>query len=206
MSADRRPPRPWPLRWVVLVVVVFIAGYTFVNLRYRKPGPAFRPAEDMNSRATTVRLLAAGWRKLPAEVSRPLERPAPGASEVALRRGASGLGTELAAAFAEAPTLVSGVDRARAAGTVARGEPYRIHFTARLGDQRLQLGHVEALHRDAELVLIPTLERLPGPDLLSRWPDADYLASVPTERLPPGTYTVRLASRGPALEWTLLVR
>ncbi len=193
------------MKWVALAIVVFVAGYTLVNLRYRKPGPAFRPYEDMNSRATTVRLLAAGWQKLPAEVARPLERPGPGL-HATVRRGAPGLGAELAAAFAAPPELAAGVDRAFAAESVARGEPYRVHFAASLADQRLQLGRVEALHRGGELVLIPTLERLPGDKLLSRWNDADYLATVPTERLAPGTYTVRLAARGPALEWTLVVR
>lgn len=193
------------MRWVVVAVVVFVAGYTFVNLRYRKPGPAFRPYEDMNRRATTVRLLEAGWQKLPAEVSRPLDRPGPGLHATP-RRGEPGLGAGLAAAFAEAPVLAASVDRAVAPGSIARGEPYRIHFSASLADQHLQIGRIEALHRGGELVLIPALERLPGQNLLSRWADADYLATVPTDRLAPGTYTVRLAARGPALEWTLVVR
>jgi hypothetical protein len=193
------------MKWVVLAIVVFVAGYTLVNLWYRKPGPAFRPYQDMNDRATTVRLLNAGWRKLPAEVSRPTEKPGPGL-HASVTRGAPGLGAELAAAFAEPPVLAAAADRATAPDQVARGEPYRVHFNARLADQHLQLDRVEALVRGTELVLIPTLERLPGRELLSRWADADYLATVPTDRLEPGRYTVRLATRGPALEWTLEVR
>ncbi|MBA3850252.1 MAG: hypothetical protein C0502_09715 [Opitutus sp.] len=193
------------MKWVVAAIVVFVAGYTLVNVHFRKPGRAFRPYEDMNRRATTVRLLSAGWQKLPADLTRPLEKPGFGATAPVARAG-NGLGPELAAAFAEKPALPSSIDRVTAPESVARGENYSVHFTATLTDQRLQLGHIEALRRNNEIVLVPVLERLPGSNLLSRWKDADYCALVPTDRLEPGPYTVRLAASGPAMQWTLLVR
>lgn len=193
------------MKWVVLAIVVFVIGYTLVNIYFRKPGRAFRPYEDMNKRATTARLLAGGWQKLPVEITRPVSKPGLGLTATTTR-GAVGIGTDLEAAFAEKPVLLASIDRVTAASHIDRGASYSIHFSATLGDQRLQVGRVEALLRDNELVLIPALERLPGDNLLSRWKDADYLAHVPTERLAPGRYTVRLAAKGPAIQWSLDVR
>lgn len=207
MSARRLPssPKPWSMKWVVLAIVVFVVGYTLVNIYFRKPGRAFRPYEDMNKRATTARLLAGGWQKLPVEISRPVNKPGLGLTATTTR-GSGGFGADLEAAFAEPPVLLATIDRVTAASHIDRGAPYAIHFSATLGDQRLQVGRVEALLRGNELVLIPALERLPGNNLLSRWKDADYLASVPTDRLAPGRYTVRLAAKGPAIQWTVDVR
>lgn len=207
MSARRAksPPEPWSMKWIVLAIALFVVGYTLVNLYFRKPGPAFRPYEDMNKRATTARLLAGGWQKLPVEVSRPVEKPGLGLTAT-VTRGAAGLGADLEASFAEKPVLVASIDRVNAPSHVDRGSTYSVHFTASLSDQRLQIGRMEALLRGEEIVLIPVLERLPGNNLLSRWKDADYLASVPTERLAPGRYTVRLAATGPAMQWTLTVQ
>lgn len=205
MSAAPRPAsKPWSMKWIVLAIVLFVIGYTLVNVFYRKPGRAFRPYEDMNKRATTARLLAAGWQKLPVEVTRPAEKPGPLLAAPASRTTA-GLGADLDAAFAEKPQLAAAIDRVAAPASIARGETYAVHFTASLADQHLQLGRVEALLRGQELVLIPALERLPGDHLLSRWKDSDYLAHVPTDRLPPGRYTVRIAATGPALQWTMTV-
>ncbi|MBA4137654.1 MAG: hypothetical protein C0518_10090 [Opitutus sp.] len=198
-------PKPWPMKWVVFTIALFVVGYTVVNLYYRKKGPAFKPYEDMNKRATTARLLQAGWQKLPVEITRPLEKPGISLTASTARAGL-GLGAELDASFAEKPVLLASIDRVSAPESVVRGTVYPIHFTASLADQRLQLGRVEALLRDQEIVLVPTLEKLPGNNLLSRWKDADYCALMPTDRLPPGRYTVRLAANGPALQWTMLVR
>ncbi len=193
------------MKWIVLAIVVFVVGYTLVNFYFRKPGPAFKPYEDMNKRATTARLLAGGWQKLPVEITRPVDKPALGLTAAAAR-GAAGLGADLEASFAEKPVLLASIDRVTAPSHVTRGAVYGVHFAASLSDQHLQVGRIEALLRDREIVLIPVLERLPGNNLLSRWKDADYLASVPTGRLAPGRYTVRLASRGPALQWSVDVQ
>jgi hypothetical protein len=193
------------MKWIVAAIVVFVVGYTLVNIYYRKPGRAFRPYEDMNNRATTARLLQAGWQKLPVEVSRPLDKPGFSLTATVARAG-HGLGPELEAAFAEKPVLFTSIDHVTAPESVARGATCAIHFTASLTDQHLQLGRIEALRRGQEIVLVPTLEKLPGKNLLSRWKDADYCALVPTERLEPGRYTVRLAATGPAMQWTMLVR
>ncbi|MDP1580298.1 MAG: hypothetical protein Q8M02_08470 [Candidatus Didemnitutus sp.] len=193
------------MKWIVIAIVVFVVGYTLVNIYYRKPGRAFRPYEDMNNRATTVRLLSGGWQKLPVDVIRPTEKPGLGLT-ASVTRGANGLGAELEAAFAENPVLLRSIDRVIAPDRVERGADYLIHFSATLSDQHLQLGRIEALLRGQEIVLVPFLEKLPGHNLLSRWPDAEYLAELETMRLAPGRYTVRFAAAGPSAQWSFEVR
>jgi hypothetical protein len=101
--------------------------------------------------------------------------------------------------------LLASIDRVTAPTHVRRGAEYQVHFTASLADQHLQVGRVEALLRGNEVVLIPALERLPGKDLLSRWKDADYLATLRTDRLAPGRYIARLVAAGQTMEWTFTV-
>lgn len=206
MSArrNRSEPKPWSMKWVILAIVLFVIGYTLVNIYYRKPGPAFRPYEDMNKRATTARLLNAGWQKLPVDLTRPANKPGFSIAASVARAGA-GLGADLEAAFAEKPRLLATIDKVTAPTDAAHGTTYSVFFTASLTDQNFQVGRIDALLRGNEIVLIPTLEKLPN-NLLSRWEDADYCAILPTDRLPPGRYTVRLAARGPAAQWTLTVR
>ena len=192
------------MKWIVLSIALFVIGYTVVNLLYRKPGPAFRPYEDMNKRATTARLLSAGWQKLPVTFRQPTEKPGFGLNAT-VTSGAPGLGTELDAAFAQKPTLLSAITRVVASQTVARGATYGIYFNGQIADQRLQISHIEVLLRGQELVLVPVLERLPGNELLTRWNDTPYWAGVDTERLTPGRYQVRFVSQGASAEWTFEV-
>jgi len=42
------------MKWVVVAIVVFVAGYTVVNLLFRKPGRAYRPYQDAQDRATRL--------------------------------------------------------------------------------------------------------------------------------------------------------
>ena len=202
----RPKPKPWPMKWIVLVIAVFIAGYTWVNLRYRKPGRAFRPYEDMNREATTARLLAAGWQKIPVDARRPVEKPAADDAPAAIARAALGLGPDLESKFAEKPKLLASIDRVVSPATVAHGRDYAAYFTASLGDLKEQVGDVALYRKDHELVLVPSTEPLPGRLLKSRWNDATYYVSFSTANLPPGRYEVRIVARGPAATWSVTVR
>jgi len=188
------------MKWVAAVILVFVVGYTLVNIFFRKPGQPHRPYEDMNNRVTNRRLLDAGWQRLALDTRRPAEKPAEGAAAT-VRRGAAGLGLELAAAFAEKPRLLASIDRVTAPARIAQGVDCSVYFTATLGDQKKQVGDITLYRRGQELVFLAELEALPGTGLLSRWSDADYALTFPTIDLPPGRYTARLLSNGPAALW-----
>ena len=202
----RPPPKPWPMKWIVLVIVVFIAGYTLVNLYFRKPGRAYRPYQDAQDRATTARLLAAGWQKMPVDTRRPVEIPAADDTPAAITRGAAGLGPDLEAKFAEKPKLLASIDRVVAPEGVAHGHDYNAYFKASQLDLKTQVGDLALYRKGRELVLIPSLEPLPGNELKSRWNDSTYWVNFSTANLPPGRYQARIVAQGPATTWSFSVR
>ena len=55
MPADRKVRKPWPMKWIVASILVFIPIYTYLTLHYRRPGPAFNPYGDMRDRADVIR-------------------------------------------------------------------------------------------------------------------------------------------------------
>ena len=194
------------MKWIILAIALFIVGYTWVNLHFRKPGRAFRPYQDMNDRATTARLLAAGWQKMPVDTRRPAEKPAADETPAAVTRDVAGLGTDLEAKFAEKPKLLATIDRVVSPATVTRGGDYCAYFTASLTDLKAQVGEVTLYRKGNELVLVPSTERLPGQDLMSRWNDSTYWLCFSTANLPAGRYQMRIVAQGPAVAWSFTVK
>jgi hypothetical protein len=204
--SSRPPPKPWSMKWIVLAIAAFVVVYTTVNLLYRKPGQPYRPYQDAQDRATTARLLAAGWQKVPLDTRRPVEKPALADSPAPFSRAAPGLGQDLEAKFAEKPKLLASIDRVTAPAAVSHGGDYTAYFTATITDQKLQLGEITLYRKGNELVIIPEQESLPGKNLLSRWPDSNYWIAFSTAKLPEGRYDVRIVAKGPAAAWSFTVR
>ena len=194
------------MKWIVLAILLFVVPYTFLTLHYRKPGPAYRPYQDAQDRATVARLLAAGWQKMPVNTRRPVEKPATDDAPAAVTRDFPGLGSELQDKFAEKPRLLATIDRVTAPTAVSHGEDYSLYFTASLSDLKAQMGELTLYRHGSELVLVPTLENLPGKELMSRWNDSSYSATFSTASLPPGRYSARIVAQGPAAAWSFTVK
>ena len=194
------------MKWIVVAIVAFMVLYTAVNIYFRKPGPAYRPYQDAQDRATTARLLAAGWQKVPVDTRRPIEKAATADSPAPISRAAIGLGADLEAKFAEKPKLLASIDRVSAPAAISHGDDYAAYFSATLTDQKLQLGEITLYRKGRELVIIPDEESLPGKNLLSRWPDSNYWIAFSTANLPPGRYDVRVVAKGPAAAWSFTVK
>lgn len=66
------------MKWIVLVIVVYIAGYTFINIAYRKPaGSAHEPyAESRERSLRTVQSTMNGWTRVACSL-RPENTDAP---------------------------------------------------------------------------------------------------------------------------------
>ena len=194
------------MKWIVAVIIVFIVGYTVVNVYFRKPGPGYRPYQDAQDRATTARLLAAGWQKVTVDARRPAERPVTDDTPAAVTRDFPGLGADLESKFATKPKLLASIDKVVSPTTVAKGHNYAAYFTASLADLKEQVGELALYRKGNELVLIPATEPLPGKDLKSRWNDSTYWVSFPTTNLPTGRYQMRIVAKGPALMWSFTVK
>jgi hypothetical protein len=203
------PPerKPWPMKWVVAAILLFIAVYTPVTLLYRKPGKAFEPYQDTKDRANTGRLLNAGYQRVALGFARPTDPARTGAAgggAAAISSSLGGLPEGLAAALVDAPVRPVSIDSVTAAASAPAGQPYLIQFTATLADIKQQPAGGLLYRRGQELVVVPTTETLTG-TLLARDAAPVVLLSVPAGSLPAGAYRVTLAGSRTARTWALQV-
>jgi hypothetical protein len=191
------------MKWIVLAIVLFIPLYTYLTLHFRRPGPAFRPYQDMRDRADVIRLLKAGYQRVAIEARRPADA-LPGAGAPTLP-APGGLPAELRRTLIESPLLPMEIDSVSAPTSAVSGIDYQIGLTYTLPDNKRQLSGAHLYEREGELVIIADFERLDG-TLLARSRDGSALLTVPPGSLRPGTYRVLLVGERASRSWTLNVR
>jgi len=203
MTAPRKDRKPWPMKWIVLAIVLFIPVYTYLTLHYRRPGAAFRPYQDMRDRADVIRLLKAGYHRVAIDASRPAESSAQ--PSAATMPAPGGLPEELRKTLVESPLLPMEIDSVSAAATAVSGIDYPISLTYTLPDNKRQLSGAHLYERDGEIVIVADFERLDG-GLMARTREGTALLQVPPGSLRPGSYRVVLVGERGSKQWTLTVR
>ena len=203
MSALRKDRRPWPMKWIVLTIIVVLVPYTFLTLYYRKPGPAYRPYQDAQERANVVRLLSAGYQRITVAAQRPADSPR-AAAAAPTTAVLGGLPSELVATLVQKPLLPPEIHAVTAAPSVSALQPYAIQFTCTLPDNKQQLAGAELYVKDAEIVITPDFALLTG-GLLARSRESVILLTVPAGALKPGTYRVTLAGQHSSRAWSVQV-
>jgi hypothetical protein len=203
MNPPRKDRKPWPMKWIVVSILVFIPIYTYLTLHYRRPGPAFNPYRDMRDRADVIRLLKAGYQRIAVDASRPAE-------DAAVEVGASspapgGLPEDLRKTLVETPLMALEISSASAAPTAVSGIDYTIGLTYTIPDNKRQLSGAHLYEKPGEIVIVADFERLSG-GLLSRTRDGTATLDVPPGSLRPGTYHVTLVGERASRAWTLRVR
>lgn len=192
------------MKWIVVAIILFAVPYTILTLRYRKPGPAFQPYEDMKSRANVMRLLEAGYQRISLVAQRPADGArAPGGAAVTPLPG--GLPSELRSTLVEIPLLPTEILSVAAAPTANPLLPYQIHFTCALPTDNQQLGGADLYVREQQLVIVPTFERVGG-DLQTRSRQTVVLLTIPPGALKAGSYTATLVGERGSRSWPLDVR
>jgi len=208
MPAQRPAQRPLPIGWIVLAIAVFIAGYSFVRLRYAKPGKTFEPSHDIGERVGVKRLLALGYQRIPVDFSRPAEPLAPGRvapAPAAVSSAPGGLPAELAGALAPKPDIPNSVADVAAPGEVAAAGTYTLQFTCAQTDYRTQIGGILLFRKGREIFLLPTFEPVPS-KMLARWKETTVVAGFPTKSLGPGRYTAVICGDRSSRRWEFTVR
>ena len=208
MPSSRPPSKTLPLRWVVLAIVIFVLGYTFLRLHYGKRGRAFEPYHDLGEQATVGRLLALGYRRIPVTIERPAEplppdRVTPAAAEVLDTLG--GLPPELGGALASKPALPESINLVTAPRAVGSAAEYRLQFACAQPDFSTQIRDAYLYRKGQHLFLLPNFEKMGG-ELLARAKDSTVLAGFSTQSLPPGPYTLVLCAGRRSKSWIFVVK
>jgi len=201
--------KPWPMRWIVATIVLFIVPYTYVNLKFRKPGKAFEPYADMKAQANVNRLLDAGYRRLDV----PAERPFPALSPAEITHGPAakpaaapgGLPANLAKTLIDPPRLPTAYRDLVAPAESNSLLPAKLQFTARLASDREQLAGADLYLRETQLVIVPRFEPVPE-GLQARSAESTVLLTLPSGLLAPGRHALTLVGASESLHWDVVVR
>jgi hypothetical protein len=195
--------QPWPMKWVVLVIILCIGVYTVLTLRYRRPERAFQPFQDLRDRANTHRLIDAGFQRIPLTAELPADALSadPGARASS---AAAGLPVALRETLVVQPQLPAEILTVSAAPSVNAMFAYPIAFRCTLPDNKQQLAGAQLYVRGSELVVAPDFERITG-SLLARTRENLIRLTVPAGALKPGSYHVTLVGARASKTWTLQV-
>ncbi len=192
------------MKWIALAILLLVVPYTIVTLRYRKPGPAFQPYEDMKNRANVSRLLAAGYQRIPIVAQRPADTGrAIGGAQV--RTAPGGLPADLKSTLVAPLLLPTAITSVTAAETGATMLPYAIQLACTLPSEQQQLGGAHLYLREHQLVIAPTFEPIGG-ELMARSRQAAVLLTIPSGTLKPGRYEVTLVGESASRAWSLDVK
>lgn len=203
MPAAPKDRQPWPMKWIALAILLVIVPYTFLTLHYRKKGPTFQPYADMKNRAGVIRLLSAGYQRIPLAAQRPADPT--GATVAGTFPAPGGLPAELATTLVEPPVLPADILTVSAAPETDARQAYQIRFSCTLPDEQQQLAGADLYVKGGEIVVTPTFERLSG-QLRARTRENVVLITVPAGALKPGQYQITLAGQRMSRAWTLQVR
>ncbi|MEO7598635.1 MAG: hypothetical protein ABIV50_06875 [Opitutus sp.] len=199
-----RHHRPWPMKWIALVILVIIGPYTFLRWHYRKPNPAFQPYQDIKNQANTQRLLSAGFQRIPLNAERPTE-PLRKVTSAPMTAANGGLPASLSSTLVETPLLPTEISAVTAAAETSAMFAYPIEFTCGLPDNRQQLSAAYLYVREDEMIVVPDFERLSG-ELLARNRENTIRVTVPAGTLRPGRYAISLIGQRSSKAWSLLVK
>jgi hypothetical protein len=203
MPDPRKDRKPWPMKWIVLSILIFIPLYTYLTLHFRRPGPAFNPYQDMRDRADVIRLLKAGYHRVAIDASRPAE-PVPESGSPSVP-APGGLPEELRKTLVESPLLPLEINSVSAPATAVSGISYTIGLNYTIADNKRQLSGAHLYEREGEIIIVADFEHIGG-GLLARTRDGSALLDVPPGSLKPGTYHVTLVGERASRSWDLRVR
>lgn len=196
--------KPWPMRWIVLAVIVFIVPYTYLNLRYRKP-TSFQPYDDARERR---HIAAAGYSRITLFPHRLPEAPAgaPLANAAAIVSAPGGLPTDLARELLFPPVLPVDIGAVSAAAAGDARKDYEVRFACVLPERAelWSVGSAHLYHKGADLYLVVGFAPL-ADGLVQRRPEDRLSLALPLASIDPGTYRVTLIGTRTSKTWSVQV-
>lgn len=194
--------KPWPMRWIVVSIVVFIAAYTYLTLRYRKP-TSFLPYEDARERK---HIAAAGYSRITLLVSRAPEIRASRPDDAMVRPAPGGLPPDLAGELIRVPVLPLDIGAVGAAAAGDAAHDYSVRFDCALPPlaDRWAVGGAHLYRKGRDLFIVVDFAPL-ADGLAQRVPETRLLLTLPLASIDPGDYRVILIGTRRSRQWTLQV-
>jgi len=191
------------MKWIIIVIILFMGGYTYVTLKYRKPNKAYEPFNDLKERGQTHNLLTTGYQRITLTADQPTHPP-PIAQLTTVGAAPGGLPPTLRESLFDPPQLPETILKVEAAGETSALLAYPILFTCSLSHQRQQLSDAHLYLRQESIIIVPEFAGLKG-ELLARDLTQAVRLVIPGGALKPGRYQVVLAGAKSSLGWTLQV-
>lgn len=203
---------PWPMWPFGLAIVLFIGVYTFINLQFRKEGPAFEPFQEMMDRKiAVVEKNMYDWYGLTtirSDDKLPLEQTAEVRSQVYENVLDEIVPEQLKYYMPGRPILLPGFVKIESPETITPGEHARLRLHVPAGiaqDERLNL---LAFYKEGDLYLLPTLfvESLDliDPALLAGKP-TPISYEMPTAPIEGDVVKAHLLTEGRLAQWEIEV-
>lgn len=199
------------MRWIVLVIAVYIAGYTFINIAYRKPADsAHEPAAEARERSLrTVQTTMAGWSRVACE----LAAMAPSSEEEPAAVAAKPLPTPLDRNLPpDLPMIMPGEPALHPAAIVvsararlAASAPLRVRLDFPAGPAVPAFGEVLAYFKDHHLYLFIQDHRHVARDSQPIPAESPLHIVLPPATLTPGTWQASAFTASQAFTWTFTV-
>lgn len=190
--------KPWPMRRVIIAVVIFIVPYTWITFHFRKPNPAHLPYEDNKEQANVNRLLAEGYQRWRVEAL--LVRGEAGFMGVETGAAREGFPVRLEDTLVERPPMARRIVGLEAPAVLEAGEPWRLRFGIEHEDARVGVVGAEFFWRGSEVVVVPRLGRTGAAEREGR-----VELTLPAGRLPTGELRVHLVAEEGTRTWLMHV-
>lgn len=205
MSA-RPAPKPWPMRWIVLAILLTLVPYTWISLHYRKQARPFEPYNDLKQRANVHRLLAAGFNRIPLSADRPADAPlASPAAQASPMPAPAGIPAVLKDALVDVPNLPDAILSAKAAASASTLLPYVMELECSLSNLNLGLASSYLYLKGSDLCILTDFETFAG-DLRSRSRNLALRLTAPAGSIPAGEYRVIASGARESVQWRLTVK
>ncbi len=196
--------KPWPMKWIIVTILVTIIPYTWITLAYRKPNPAHEPYQDNKDRAQVLRLLEHEFSRIDLPVKLMVDPDVPPAETTDASAIAGGIPPLLSDLLIDKPPVPVDFPLVAAPSSALSGVPYviTVAFTQPDLDERVE--ETTLYRRHQELVLI--IDYQPTPDgLQARRKEVTAQITIPANTLQPGEYRATLVGDRESRRWTFVV-
>jgi hypothetical protein len=204
IAVNTEKRKPWPMGWIILAMVLFIAPYTFLTLHYRKPGPAYQPYQDAKEKTVLART---GFTR----ISLPASQPASGllvpvtATSAQVSAHPGGLTPELNQALGAAVSLPVSIDSTAAPAVCESGKTYPFSFGCNISDLHHALASTRLYVKANQVFIITDFESLVG-GLSARSTHTVIALELPAAALEAGSYTFTVVGRTTSISWKVLIK